>query len=133
MQYGMSARGLAIDTAVNEEEEFSRFSAFWLEKPLKPEQEYLFSYRLHWGERVPVNPRELATVQVTRTGLGGVVGPCLIWFRGILKSPLISGCICAWAMSRSQKPEYTNIHRHPCLNASSIEACPITGLALVDC
>ena len=45
----MSARGLAIDTAVNEEEEFSRFSAFWLEKPLKPEQEYLFSYRLHWG------------------------------------------------------------------------------------
>lgn len=32
-QYGMSARGLAIDTASPDEEEFPRFSAFWLEKP----------------------------------------------------------------------------------------------------
>jgi glucan biosynthesis protein len=179
MQYGMSARGLAIDTGVNGEEEFPRFSAFWLEKPqpgsqvmrvwalldspsttgayafvldpgrnmvmdvdvalyprtelkragiapltsmyqvgennrrmdydwpkgewgvgsidlveiptvdetfdnivafwhpeepLKPGQEYLYAYRLHWGERAPVSPQELATVQATRTGLGGVIG-----------------------------------------------------------
>ena len=30
-QYGLSARGLAIDTAAPEPEEFPRFSAFWLE------------------------------------------------------------------------------------------------------
>ena len=33
MQYGMSARGLAVDTAVNGGEEVPRFSALWLEKP----------------------------------------------------------------------------------------------------
>ncbi|MCG2581837.1 MAG: glucan biosynthesis protein [Marinobacter sp.] len=33
MQYGLSARGLAIDTALDGEEEFPQFTAFWLEKP----------------------------------------------------------------------------------------------------
>ncbi len=33
MQYGMSARGLAIDTGMNRDEEFPAFTAFWLEKP----------------------------------------------------------------------------------------------------
>ncbi|MAA66242.1 MAG: glucan biosynthesis protein D [Alteromonadaceae bacterium] len=33
MQYGMSARGLAIDTATDHDEEFPTFTAFWLEKP----------------------------------------------------------------------------------------------------
>lgn len=33
MQYGLSARGLAIDCALNRPEEFPRFSAFWLERP----------------------------------------------------------------------------------------------------
>ncbi|QCF27015.1 glucan biosynthesis protein [Hydrocarboniclastica marina] len=33
MQYGMSARGLAIDTAMNRDEEFPSFTAYWLEKP----------------------------------------------------------------------------------------------------
>ncbi|MGM0767419.1 MAG: glucan biosynthesis protein [Pseudomonadota bacterium] len=33
MQYGLSARGLAIDTGLDGEEEFPRFTAFWLEKP----------------------------------------------------------------------------------------------------
>lgn len=33
MQYGMSARGLAIDTALNRPEEFPVFTHFWLEKP----------------------------------------------------------------------------------------------------
>jgi glucans biosynthesis protein len=32
-QYGLSARGLAIDTALNRPEEFPRFTQFWLEKP----------------------------------------------------------------------------------------------------
>ena len=33
MQYGLSARGLAINTGLNQPEEFPRFSSFWLEKP----------------------------------------------------------------------------------------------------
>ncbi|WP_166267746.1 glucan biosynthesis protein [Marinobacter caseinilyticus] len=33
MQYGLSARGLAIDTAMAEGEEFPNFTGFWLEKP----------------------------------------------------------------------------------------------------
>jgi len=32
-QYGLSARGLAIDTAIDGPEEFPRFTAFWFEKP----------------------------------------------------------------------------------------------------
>jgi len=31
--YGLSARGLAVNTATSEGEEFPRFSAFWLERP----------------------------------------------------------------------------------------------------
>jgi glucans biosynthesis protein len=33
MQYGLSARGLAIDVAMNEPEEFPMFTHFWLQKP----------------------------------------------------------------------------------------------------
>jgi glucans biosynthesis protein len=33
MQYGMSARGLAVDTALPRDEEFPLFTHFWLEKP----------------------------------------------------------------------------------------------------
>jgi len=57
------------------DETFDNIVAFWHpEKPLMPGQEYLFGYRLHWGEQPPVRPYELATVRATRTGLGGVVG-----------------------------------------------------------
>ena len=34
-QYGLSARGLAVDTALEREEEFPRFTTFWLERPAK--------------------------------------------------------------------------------------------------
>jgi glucans biosynthesis protein len=34
-QYGISARGLAIDTGMDHGEEFPRFTAFWLERPQK--------------------------------------------------------------------------------------------------
>lgn len=57
------------------DETFDNIVAFWHpDEPLKPNQEYLFAYRLHWGAHAPVKPEELATVQATRTGLGGVVG-----------------------------------------------------------
>jgi periplasmic glucans biosynthesis protein len=63
------------------DETFDNIVAFWHpEKPLLPGQEYLFSYRLHWGEQAPVRPYELATVQATRTGLGGVIGQKRTYF-----------------------------------------------------
>lgn len=34
-QYGISARALAVDTALNRPEEFPRFTAFWFERPDK--------------------------------------------------------------------------------------------------
>jgi glucans biosynthesis protein len=34
-QYGLSARGLAIDTAIEHGEEFPIFTHFWLERPGK--------------------------------------------------------------------------------------------------
>ena len=33
-QYGLSARGLAVDTGMDQPEEFPRFRAFWLERPI---------------------------------------------------------------------------------------------------
>lgn len=33
MQYGLSARGLAIDTGLSKPEEFPQFSAYWLQRP----------------------------------------------------------------------------------------------------
>jgi len=57
------------------DETFDNIVAFWHpEQSLEKGQEHLFSYRLHWGERAPVKPYELASVAATRTGLGGVVG-----------------------------------------------------------
>ena len=57
------------------DETFDNIVAFWHpEKPMEPGQEYLYSYTLSWGGEPPMEPEELATVQATRTGLGGVVG-----------------------------------------------------------
>ena len=48
--------------------------AFWTpaDKPQKG-QEYLYGYRMYWTRSNPAGPR-LATVQATRTGVGGIVG-----------------------------------------------------------
>src|SRR5690606_8952889 len=48
--------------------------AFWNpQAPVVAGQELLYSYRMHWGTRVPAQP-PLAHVVATRTGIGGVVG-----------------------------------------------------------
>jgi periplasmic glucans biosynthesis protein len=54
--------------------------AFWnpADTP-QPGQELFFSYRLHWGARMPVRPA-LAQVVATRTGLGGVKGEKRTYF-----------------------------------------------------
>lgn len=57
------------------DETFDNIVAFWNpEEPLEPGNEYLYSYNLSWGSEPPKHPVQLATVQATRTGLGGVVG-----------------------------------------------------------
>ena len=43
--YGLSARGMAIDTALPSGEEFPRFTEFWIEKP-KPEDKHLVIFAL---------------------------------------------------------------------------------------
>ena len=50
-RYGLSARGLAVNTAISEPEEFPRFSAFWLERP-QPGQTQVTFYALLQSESV---------------------------------------------------------------------------------
>lgn len=48
--------------------------AFWCpEQAPTPGHELLFAYRLHWGDRPPLNP-PFAQTAMTWTGIGGVVG-----------------------------------------------------------
>lgn len=56
------------------DETFDNIVAFW-NPDRKPQagEELLYSYRMHWGRTMPVQP-PLATVFATRTGIGGVVG-----------------------------------------------------------
>ena len=56
------------------DETFDNLVAFWHpQQTVKLGDELHYSYRLFWGQQPPVEP-VLATVQATRTGLGGVVG-----------------------------------------------------------
>ena len=56
------------------DETYDNIVAYWnpAAKPM-PGQELLFSYRLYWGQHMPVSS-PLALVAATRTGIGGVVG-----------------------------------------------------------
>ncbi len=56
------------------DETFDNIVAFWHpDTAVKPGQELLFGYRMHWGAKLPAEP-DKARVVATRTGLGGVVG-----------------------------------------------------------
>ena len=56
------------------DETFDNIVCFWNPaQQVQAGQEHLFSYRLHWGSKMPVVPT-LATVAATRTGMGGVIG-----------------------------------------------------------
>lgn len=57
------------------DETFDNIVAYWNpDTALVEGQEYLFSYRLTWGDVSPIGKATLATTRATRTGLGGVVG-----------------------------------------------------------
>ena len=56
------------------DETFDNIVAFWNpETPAQPGQELLYSYRMHWGAKLPAAPT-LAQVVATRNGIGGVIG-----------------------------------------------------------
>jgi len=68
-RYGLSARGLAVDTAGGGKEEFPRFTDFWLEKPAvdaKPLTVYALmdSERMTGAYRFDITPGEQTTTQV---------------------------------------------------------------------
>ncbi|MPZ75469.1 MAG: glucan biosynthesis protein D [Deltaproteobacteria bacterium] len=56
------------------DETYDNIVAYWSPADTaQPGQELLFSYRLHWGSKIPYSPT-LAQVVSTRTGIGGIVG-----------------------------------------------------------
>ncbi len=67
--YGLSARGLAIDTALPSGEEFPRFKEFWIERP-KPADKHLVIYalldspRASGAYRFLISPGKETTVDV---------------------------------------------------------------------
>jgi glucans biosynthesis protein len=67
--YGLSARGLAVDTALNSGEEFPRFSEFWIERPAKSAKSLtiyalLDSQRLTGAYRFTIHPGTETTMDV---------------------------------------------------------------------
>lgn len=67
--YGLSARGLAVDTALNSGEEFPRFKEFWIEKPARDSKQLtiyalLDSRRVTGAYRFIVKPGEQTQTEV---------------------------------------------------------------------
>jgi periplasmic glucans biosynthesis protein len=67
--YGLSARGLAIDTALNSGEEFPRFEEFWIEKPSRGAKQLVIyalldSPRATGAYRFTIKPGEQTVTEV---------------------------------------------------------------------
>jgi periplasmic glucans biosynthesis protein len=78
--------------------------AFWnpAAKP-RPGEELLFSYRLHWGTKMPVAP-SLARAVATRTGIGGVVGQDRKYFSWRFAVDFAGGELAALAKNEAVEP-----------------------------
>lgn len=78
--------------------------AYWnpAPKPL-PGEELLFSYRLHWGTRMPFRP-PLASVVATRTGIGGVVGQVRRYFSWRFAVDFAGGELASLTKSEDVEP-----------------------------
>ena len=69
-RYGLSARGLAVNTATSAEEEFPSFTAFWLERP-EPDADHVVFYAslesesLTGAYKFVVKPGRTTTMDVT--------------------------------------------------------------------
>jgi periplasmic glucans biosynthesis protein len=72
-EYGLTARGLAINTAAKSGEEFPWFTDFWLVRPTDPEQRTLTLYALLDSDSIAgayqfiVRPGSITQVEVTST------------------------------------------------------------------
>ena len=72
-EYGLTARGLAINTAAKNGEEFPWFTDFWLVRPTDPEQRTLTLYALLDSDSISgayqfiVRPGSITQVEVTST------------------------------------------------------------------
>ncbi|WP_116132725.1 glucan biosynthesis protein [Tropicimonas sp. IMCC34043] len=83
--YGLSARGLAVNTAMGGEEEFPRFSAFWLERPAPGDDRLTFYASLQspsvaGAYRFVLAPGEETRVDVTAR----------LFFRASIQQPGIA-------------------------------------------
>ncbi|MGH8545120.1 MAG: glucan biosynthesis protein [Gammaproteobacteria bacterium] len=89
------------------DETYDNIVAFWnpAERP-KPGQEILFSYRLHWGTKMPFAPA-LAHVVATRTGIGGVVGHKRKYFSWRFAVDFAGGELASLAKNADVEPVIT--------------------------
>lgn len=96
-QYGLSARGLAIDTVGGSGEEFPRFSEFWLQRPAAGATEVtvfalLESQRATGAYRFVIRPGQQTTTTVTaRVFLRAGAGPVNTLGIAPLTSMFLSG------------------------------------------
>ena len=92
-------------TAPNET--FDNIVAYWNPAtPPQPGEELLYSYRMHWGTRMPAGPT-LAHTVATRTGLGGVVGHNREYFSWRFAVDFAGGELAALAKSTEVVPVVT--------------------------
>jgi glucans biosynthesis protein len=92
-------------TAPNET--FDNIVAYWNPAtPPQPGDELLYSYRMHWGTRMPAGPT-LAHTVATRTGLGGVVGHNREYFSWRFAVDFAGGELAALAKSTQVVPVVT--------------------------
>lgn len=86
------------------DETFDNIVVFWnpADQP-QPGQELLFSYRLHWGGRMPFAPT-LAHVVASRTGIGGVVGRKRSYFSWRFAVDFTGGQLATVAKKASVEP-----------------------------
>ena len=86
------------------DETFDNIVAFWNPKePVKPGQEVLLGYKLHWGAVPPATPA-LATAQATRTGLGGVIGQKRTRFSWRFAIDFAGGKLAGWDPKQTIEP-----------------------------
>ncbi len=89
------------------DETFDNIVAFWT-PAAKPRagEELLFSYRLFWGQKLLAVPK-LATVQATRTGIGGVVGVKRTYFSWRFAVDFASGELASLGADAKVEPVIT--------------------------
>lgn len=89
------------------DETFDNIVAYWNpEQPVARGEELLFAYRLYWGAVTPARP-PLATVQATRTGLGGVIGRKREYFSWRFAVDFAGGALAELAANSGVEPVIT--------------------------